>query len=346
MAKILLGDKQWKNLFNQNWGSFWDLSFDWESSEIIFIEWRKWRIYYNQNIFFELFIFSERNDHIKSRLALEKEMGMYIEMFKNLTSAFEGYKKVIDNKFTRLVHNIKEANGRNIWGFETISEINISTTKLKEILVEKLKNQSNIEQIIQILLNNKKNSDEIKNEITTFKLLDNPHPEEILKPRLMPIHSVLLWIINVYFLEFLSRDILIKICDTQKQLNFDYTSFTVIIHHIFDNALKYCKSHSKIEISFREITTGFEIKFQMISTEVLPDEKEKIFHEWYSWNTASKSWKNWDWLGMYIAKKVAVLNNIDIEFWPWEFDSTDNEGSRYCNNEITIRFSNNSIVSN
>jgi K+-sensing histidine kinase KdpD len=55
--------------------------------------------------------------------------------------------------------------------------------------------------------------------------------------------------------------------------------FKLLFYHLIENALKYSKPNSKINIDFEDRPTEFLINFKMTSTFVKPSERELIFNE-------------------------------------------------------------------
>lgn len=312
-----------------------------ENQDIVVLNNKRGRwLYYNSSPF-ELFVFSDSQAHIKQqRVVFESDISPYIEMLRNLNNFSCKVQEQIDVKFKRFTHNIKESNARNIQLLEDTVWLEISDKRFKETLEIILNESSWKEKIKKALLNFKKDSDDIRNEMKAFKLLNSDNPAAELRQDKMPIHWVVLGIVNVFFYEFQARDIYINIGEAYDMIELDYSSVSVILHHILDNALKYCKSNSAININFSHTNNALEIEFQMVSLELHEVELNKIFNDGFSWDNAKKLWKAWSWIGMYIIHEICRINSIRVVFIPWEFDSCDQSSKdiRYAFNVLKLTF--------
>lgn len=341
MLKILLKHIDWDIIFNKDGDELLAsreiLKDEWK----IALSWRTWRWMVVISSPFELLIFSDQKSHInQQRKYFEEDMAIYISMLRNICNTYTKHQNTIDNKFKRFTHNIRSSNARNIQLLEQCIEMPISDKRFRETLLTMLDTDQGKKKIYKALLSFKKDSDDIKNEIKAFKLLDAQDPHEELSPKEMPIHWVILGIINVFYFEFLDKNIHFEIWETHNQILLDYPSISVIVHHILENALKYCKDWSTIQVIFQEYTNSFAVEFHMTSLEVLASEITKIFSDSYSWINATKIWINWNWIWMYIANEIAKINWILLEFNPWEFDSCHSidKSVRYCFNVVKISF--------
>jgi len=116
---------------------------------------------------------------------------------------------------------------------------------------------------------------------------------------------------------------------------FDYKTFNLAMYNFFDNAVKYSKPGSEINLYFEKNHNNFVIKFDMTSIRIEKDEIEKIFNEGCSGiNTKNEAG---DGIGMYMIKEALSLNNAELIVMPNYSKSETFNNIKYINNIFEIR---------
>jgi len=155
-----------------------------------------------------------------------------------------------------------------------------------------------------------KSSTLMKSEFDVYDMLQSQKPN--LEFYNHKIHQVINLSLNAYWLDFLVNDIEITIDDNHDRVIIDYTSISVVLSHIFDNAIKYCASGSDVIISFSSYDDIIEVTFEMTSLKINDNELEEIYNEGNSGYWANQADLAGDGIGMSTSKTLMDLNEGDI----------------------------------
>ena len=97
---------------------------------------------------------------------------------------------------------------------------------------------------------------------------------------------------------------------------FDYESFHVAIYHVIENAAKYIKPKTGLNIEIKDVDEFIEIHMDMISLEIKEGETDRIFEEGVSGELACRIGKSGNGIGMNRAKKILELNSGTVSVRP------------------------------
>ena len=133
------------------------------------------------------------------------------------------------------------------------------------------------------------------------------------------IKKVILSIIAPFLSDFSKKGVNINFLikddyANSNRINLDYKMFNLALCNFFDNAVKYSKPYTDIDINFLKNKNSFEIEISMISLRIDNDELDLIFDEGYSGRHASHD--SGDGIGMSVIKKALKLTNMKIEIIP------------------------------
>jgi hypothetical protein len=120
---------------------------------------------------------------------------------------------------------------------------------------------------------------------------------------------------NPSLLELIEKGVKINVLECQEEITVDYKSIAVVFTHLFENASKYIARNSAFTVSFNNKVDMIEIVFEMTSLKINPDEKDKIFNEYYSGNYAKATTLSGNGIGLSVVKKLVELNfgNVSVE---------------------------------
>ena len=139
-----------------------------------------------------------------------------------------------------------------------------------------------------------------------------------------------------FFLELIDKKVNINIGDSDEKVWIDFPTFSVVLGHILDNAVKYTAENSTLNISFLKTSEHVSIQISMNSILVQEEEINNIFEENYSGYWATETELNGHGIGMFYAKKLIELNKGEIIFTPGT-ESYRLNGIPYAKNIITIK---------
>lgn len=237
----------------------------------------------------------------------------------------------------RLLHNIKSQNAHNIqeiYNFapqEKLSlEFNDQVSFIQGLILKHPTDAS------KLFIRMMKNNNAIAAEISVFDKLHNENPK--IEYTYHQVKKVFLLVYQTFAQDFREKFVFLNINEDNTKVKVDFESFRVALYHIIENALKYTKPHSNIEISFENDTKYFNLIMSMISVKIEEDEIERIYDEDYTGINTKSLNKTGSGIGMYLVKKLLSMNNSEISIIPqYKVDSCNYEGISYCRNIFMIK---------
>lgn len=240
-----------------------------------------------------------------------KELDYYFDALKVLQVS---YKTRIDeirkdsvNDFRRLKHNIAEYNANNkdeIEAFLSLGQAQDTLRKNVEEVENVVRNHSR--KAAFTLLRTYTNTTLIKSELIVHELVKATNPQLEIYPH--PIHKVAKLSYQPYFIEFIERRIRLNWSDCYDKVAIDYPSISVVLGHIWSNAIKYAQEDSEITVDFLTDEHSVETRVGMKSLYIEKDERERLTEEGYSGKWAKKLGKSGKGIGMSYIKKLTEMN--------------------------------------
>lgn len=225
------------------------------------------------------------------------------------------YKKTIEEQYQRdyrrLLHNLVSHDAHIIQEFQNIvPEAKLIKSGRQQIQSISDAIAANSQDAAQALLKIFQNAIAIKNEIATHqRLYVNSDKLELRRHR---IHKVLMHTIYKFFTDFANKKIFVNIQETNDELLIDYEYISIVLYHIFDNAIKYALQGKNIAISVERQNNRYRLIIEMISLRIMPCEKEKIFQYGFSGEQAVKIGKNGSGYGMSIVGEILKKHELTL----------------------------------
>lgn len=297
----------------------------------------------------KVFLCSNSHAHIGSAKLFKKELDFFTDMLVRLISIEVEIAQQGVEKINRLLHNLTSLNAHSIQElYALIPQHELATVKSfrdqQKIVARKLESapSSAASAFLRIL----KNEMSLKNEFSVYRKLNDPNP--LLQFSTHQIHRVILHAVNLFFQSFADKQVNLTIQPTDVRINIDYESIQVAFYHLMDNAAKYCKEKTDIQISFDQYDDDFWITIDMISLHSSLDEKDKIHLNGFSGDMAKRGGTAGKGLGMGLVKELLRLNAATIDSimgTPLVSERRVVGGLIYANNKFIVKFPNTSIVS-
>ena len=239
----------------------------------------------------------------------------------------------IDEEISVFKHNIETINGESIREFEATIPMKILRNSYKEIV-------KTVDDTIHIHGNNipsfvarqALNNQRIQTEILVSRLIGNRYESKYTFSN--PWDAV---ITNVYVLYPLAqkRSIDINLWPYQNKFHIDYNATKVASYYVLDNAVKYTKSKTNIEVKFNKNESFLTISFIMLSPLIDKEEVSLIFDKGYRGNNVRHLHTSGYGYGLYCAKQLLSNAGASIIVIPGEVECYDN-GVEYALNEFQI----------
>ncbi|APY00399.1 sensor histidine kinase [Lacinutrix venerupis] len=238
-------------------------------------------------------------------------------------------------RVNRLVHNLTTINAKNIQEIYDLvpqeiltSDFNAQIPRISEIV------KNNPKETALMFLRLAKHNIHMKSEFSIYRKLDRANPT--LEKRKHPIHKVLMNVLHSFFIDFSDKEVYVNVGECRSSINCDYESLQVALYHLIENASKYVRPKSTVEITFNEVNEDIFVHFKMSSLFIEESEYSKLFIEGFSGNEAKKTSKDGEGIGMWRIKQMLELNGFSIDVKPGK-DIENLNGFRFADNEFIIR---------
>lgn len=243
---------------------------------------------------------------------------------------------VEQKRVNKLIHNLTSLNAHSIQEIEDFIPQEVLASNYRQVL-DYIQDQIKTvpQNAAKMFLRIAKHNIHMKTEFSIFKKLDRA--DATLEFSLNPIRKVILNILHTFFIDFTNLGIYVRIEEYNGRVKIDYETIQVALYHLIENATKYAKPNSRIDISFNENDTFVDVLFSMKSLFLDDDEVDKIYNEGYSGKAAKHCKLNGDGIGMWQISRMMRLNSGSVRFINGK-DIELFEGRKYSSNIISIRF--------
>lgn len=241
----------------------------------------------------------------------------------------------------KLIHNLTKTNGHNIQELYAVVPQDLLTQNLNQQLdsIQK-KLIENPEEAARTFLRIAKNNATMKTEFSVInKLMEG---ESTIRNRRHQIKKVTLNLFHIFFQDFKDINVYVHFDENDDYLIFDYEILHVALYHLIDNATKYIRPNSTLNVKFQKEGDNFNLKLEMSSLKISNEEKKNIFQEGVSGHVAIKLGKSGKGLGLGTTAKILELNNAELiienNFEPQK--AYKEKGIEYEENAFIIKFKN------
>ena len=284
------------------------------------------------------FIYLEIDDPAVTRKLFLRHMLFVEAFFKEVSENRNQLQKNIETKVRRLKHNIANHCAKMQDELEEI--IPSDFTEKKENWIESVKKiretiASNNDVSARTLLRVLKYVKMLNAELNVYDVVNSENTE--LNFLNHNIRKVVDLSIQPFFLDFLEKGIHPEIGKATSFVHIDFPTVSVVLSHIWDNAVKYCYPRDPFSITFKETETDVLVAISMTSLLVEKDEVEKIYIEKYSGRWSKEYGLNGDGIGMFYVKKLMELNRGLIRFIPGD-EKFKLDNKPYAENVIELQF--------
>jgi light-regulated signal transduction histidine kinase (bacteriophytochrome) len=266
-----------------------------------------------------------------------KTTKLFKDEFQALIPCIKTFAEITNNvslqRTDRVIHNLKTINGHAIQELENlVPQIDIC-------------NNQNIDYVTNVIKKNPKDAAltffrmaklnrAMKAEFTVYeKLL---HGDNItLQMQYHKIPDIIMNVVYPFFVDFHEKEVYVHVDKTDMRVSLDFETFYVALYHLIENASKYVKPKTQINITFNVDDCNFITKMNMQSLYIEKDEINNIFEEGYSGLWAQKTDRKGKGIGMFRARKLIELNNGKLTVEAGE-DTSMVKGIKYATNVFSI----------
>lgn len=153
---------------------------------------------------------------------------------------------------------------------------------------------------------------ELVNELFEYTMISNNNIK--IERTKYNISNLINQIVGESILDFLEKNIEIKLQNPYKELYFDIDPklFTRLIENLVKNAEKYSDANSIFQVIVDKKGKDIEISFINRCEELTEENLENIFEKFYRLDKARSSENEGSGLGLSIAKRIVQLHNGDL----------------------------------
>ena len=247
----------------------------------------------------KIFLCSSKSATKTSKLFKEKiEILSYCipSIIKVKENAISEATKIEQEKYSRIVHNLKTLNAQSIQSqFKFVPQRVFADNynNLYEFLNKEIKNRPDDATIALLRLS--KNNAHMKTEFSTHEKLSVENPNLLIHEH--NLRSVILNVYHSFDLEFKENKVAFVISDSEYFVSFDYDTIRVALYHLFSNTIKYICNSSKLQVKIYKKENLIYVDFEMKSLHIGKDEELKIFEDHYSGRSTKVKQKNGSGLG-------------------------------------------------
>lgn len=285
-----------------------------------------------------VFYCSDDPDLINSKRLFQRQLAFYSEAllaFKELRE--ETIKKLqVENR--RLIHNLTTLNSHILQEVYAITPqeklVGGPQAQIQEIRDALIKNP---DQAASAALRILKNAVAARTEMQIVRRFQPTESMAPLNQKPHVIHRVVTNALITFFQDSQEQNITWTLSQSTHKVFFDYETTSAAMYRLFENAVKYCKPGTNINIEFKPLRSAFVMSLSMTSLWIGDDEKERIFDEAYSGKVAKGQKLSGDGLGLFFVREMLRLNGASIEFEPNLPGNPKFEGI-YGENQFVIRF--------
>ena len=212
-------------------------------------------------------------------------------------------------KVNRLVHNLTSINAHNIQEiYDLVPQDVLAQNWRKQVEFIKEEVSKDLDKAAMTFLRIAKHNTHMRSEFSIYRKIERDDNIELDKKE-HNLRNVLLNTLHTFFSDFSKRNIYVDVSDFYFKVNFDYETIQVAFYHLIENASKYTLPDTKISIIASEADETINLKFQMISAHVKPDEELEIMKEGISGEMAKKMNLQGDGIGMWRINQMLEIND-------------------------------------
>ncbi len=240
-------------------------------------------------------------------------------------------------KVNRLVHNLTSINAHNIQEIYDLVPQDILAQNWKRQL-EFIKEEINkdVNKAALMFLRIAKHNTHMRSEFSIYRKIERDDNIELDKKE-HNLRNVLLNTLHTFFSDFSKRNIYVEVEEFYYKIQFDYETIQVAFYHLIENASKYAMHNTKINVTAYETENWINLKFDMISAHVKPDERDEIMKEGISGEMARKMQRQGDGIGMWRINQMLEINEGLFERNFGSIKETK-MGFDFSNNSFILKF--------
>ena len=240
----------------------------------------------------------------------------------------------------RLIHNLTSLNGHMIQDlYSVVSQDRLAGNIRRSvpIIAEEMRGKK-VYEFAKCFLSLAKHSAAMKAEFSVFKKV--AVGGSAVEKNWHYAHKVAMNAAYLFFTDFADSGCFVNVSNSHIRTHVDYEFTFVAFYHLFDNAAKYIRPGTNLEVSFSQEVEGVLVTFEMCSLAIEPDEVTKVLDEGYSGEAARRLGLHGDGVGMSLVQKVMNMHGGRLDVIPRWDTRFSKDGADYQKNRFNLYFPN------
>lgn len=281
---------------------------------------------------YTVYALTYNQDYIKSNRLIKSEVEIMLASAMRIDGEIQLVKDRADSQSKRLIHNLKSLSAKiSQEVFYVALQTNLMASPVDSLKYLEKQISERPKEAAKAILSILRYSTAQNTEFVAFQKLNGD--VGLLSKDHHKIHKILMSVFYLFFQDFTDRHVKIDIGKSDLEGIFDYDSIHVCIYHLIENAAKYVKPSGGFNVYISKSSSDLNIAFEMDSLTIKDDEVDKIFTEGFSGCVAKDYELNGNGIGLFLAKRMAVMNGGDlcvINGKPFQADQ------KYARNKFTL----------
>lgn len=243
-----------------------------------------------------------------------------------------------------LIHNLTSLNTYNVQELQSLIPQDVlsqNINKQKDVIKRIINDKPNI--TTETLLKLIKYNYAMKVEFSVFEktVMQNPSIQKLE----YSVREIILSVLQIFIEDFDEKKITVSVDYNQRRIHIDYEILFVSLFYLFENAVKYCCSHSDFKVIFKEEQNNFIVIFEMMSLRIEDDEVAKLCDKKFRAKSAIALTSEGKGIGMSRILKTLKLNSGILEIVPRINPKAKTRNNlQYELNQFKIKFNMNRII--
>lgn len=271
-------------------------------------------------------------------------LDMSLIMLNNIVSHRNSISLNQNEYVQELIHNLTSLNTYNVQGLQSLIPQDILTQNInnqKEVIKKIVYDKPNV--TTETLLKLIKYNYAMKVEFSVFEktVILNPSIQKLE----YSVREIILSVLQIFIEDFDEKKITVSVDYNQRRIHIDYEILFVTLFYLFENAVKYCCSHSDFKVIFKEEQNNYIVIFEMMSLRIEDYEVEKLCDKKFRAKSAIALTSEGKGIGMSRILKTLKLNSGELEIVPRiSGKSKTRNNLQYELNQFKIKFNMNRII--
>ena len=255
----------------------------------------------------KVYLCSSEESMVRSSRIFKNQM----EMYRTLGQVIENLKgelvKESNKDVTRIIHDLTSINGHSIQElYNLVPRSELVSTHREQVAVVKDYIARNLDASASVFLRMVRHNAAMKAVLNVSNKLHQENP--VIRRKHHSVRNVLFSLLYSFLQDFNDREVTVRVGESDERLFFDYDSIHVVLYNLLENATKYVKGHTAIDIRINGHEDYVDIIFEMQSLKITDEDMGTFFDEGVRGYFANQMSIAGEGIGMSRAKAILDMH--------------------------------------